>query len=128
MLNHFSVLFFIIGIGWVTCPPNLNLSPGQIQSHSSINNKPFVYMYGSYYDMTDIVAFHLQNKGDNAKLVWEKTTLGNDVSQMFSPLTNVTWPQKCSYQYSTNYNLFPFQAPSMIDGTWLTNFYLKGRS
>lgn len=80
LLNAF-ILFFIVGLGWILCPPKHQLSPGEIQSRNSLSNKPYVQMYGYYYDVSSLANTHIA-KGYVKQLVLEQTTFGQGLDDV----------------------------------------------
>lgn len=114
------ILFFIIGLGWVLCPPKFVLSAGQVGSFNSINSKPpLVYMYGTYYDMTSIINSHVNQNQVMTASAFEQTVLGQDVSQMFDK--QAIWTASggssvCQYKKPNQFDLF---SGKQIPTNWL---------
>jgi len=108
-----SILFFIVGLGWIICPKQQVLSPGEITSRNSVSNKPTVQMYGNYYVIDDLIKIS-QHSGIGVQQ-WENTILGRDVSQMFSkePFLGTYCPQ---FSVPSGFRLFPEEAAELVSG------------
>ncbi|KAI8802726.1 putative chitin synthase 6 [Cladochytrium replicatum] len=98
------VLFFIVGLGYILCPKEQVLSSGEISSRNTIS-KPYVYMYGTYYAVPDMVQNHITNYG-TSKALWEAQLLGSDISQMFPK--DAEFAKYCpDFAQPNIYQLFP---------------------
>ena len=87
------LLFYIIGLGRIICPPTSSISQGEIDAHNKVNNKPYVGLYGSYYKMGDIVNNHVNDNQYLNQDAMESTVLGQDVSPMFFKVDS--WSKYC---------------------------------
>lgn len=76
-----SLLFFIIGLGWVLCPPTRMLSMGQLAAYASLSN-PLVAIDGYYYNIAPILQSHIPNRIQAQAFM--ASVSGNDVSAMFA--------------------------------------------
>ncbi|KAH6588782.1 hypothetical protein BASA50_010488 [Batrachochytrium salamandrivorans] len=75
-----ALLFFIIGFGRLLCPKQQVLSTFELASKSSISD-PWVYANGRVYQISDILANHLNSYGiPNFQF---SSFLGGDVSSLF---------------------------------------------
>ena len=88
LLLNALVLFLIIGVSYLLCPPSKNLlSPGQISEYNALNDRTLVFMYGKYYYVSRQIEKHLSSTygapGQNTKEYYERNFLGRDVSQIF---------------------------------------------
>jgi chitin synthase len=86
-----SLLFLIIGTGWLICPASPQLSPGQISSYNSYDDSALVYMYGSYYSAFTIISDKTHQDQNNNPIFWQEEILGRDVSEMFPKKATVFW-------------------------------------
>ena len=85
LMNAF-VLFFIVGIGVILCPPQKQMSPGQVSGKYKLDENALVYMYGNYYSVYNIINDHATQKRyavDNSAGFWENNVLGKDSGIMF---------------------------------------------
>ncbi|KAJ3050400.1 hypothetical protein HK097_008635 [Rhizophlyctis rosea] len=140
-LMNAAILFWIIGLGWVLCPKKAELSPGEVSIRndpSGGRGKAYVYMYGNYYDIGDIMKDHMDNfRPNNIPAYWRDAVLGKDVSSMFPKDRYwskycVTFPSKPS-----SFSLFPDANQGLQDVNWavhgrqddldLLDGYVKGR-
>ncbi|KAJ3254350.1 hypothetical protein HK103_007232 [Boothiomyces macroporosus] len=84
-MNAF-VLFIIIGIGYIICPPNKDQSPGEISARNNADSRAAVFLFGGYYLINSIIANHDTNylpQAVAAVQYWESSVLGQDVTYMF---------------------------------------------
>ena len=86
------LLFIIIGLSMVLCPKSKNLSSFEIESRSSIR-KPLVQAYGNYYKIDKVFNDHVNEARWLSEKAFESTTLGRDVSAMFTKLD--FWEKYC---------------------------------
>ena len=82
-LMNASLLFLIIGTGWLICRPTPQLSPGQISSYNNYDNTALVYMYGVYYLAFPSISGKIHQDQQNNKEFWKTEILGRDASLMF---------------------------------------------
>lgn len=91
-LMNASLLFLIIGTGWLICPATPQLSPGQISSYTNYDNTALVYMYGSYYSIFEIITAQKHQDQQSNKEFWQAEVFGRDVSVMFpKDFNRQTW-------------------------------------
>jgi chitin synthase len=107
------ILFFILGLGLVLCPKTSQLSPGEISTFTSID-KGYVYMYGNYYDVSDIAKKHISlSYPTDSATYWESYVLGKDVSSMFSK--QQFWNVYCpTFPRPNLFRLFPETLPERL--------------
>ncbi|KAJ3089172.1 hypothetical protein HK102_007026 [Quaeritorhiza haematococci] len=109
------ILFFIAGLGWVICPRKPELSPNEVGGRNDPNRRPTVFMYGNYYQIDDVIRTHGQHGVTENQ--WRQTTLGQDVSQMFSK--EPFWSSYCpAYQKPGLFRLFVQDDRRFVDGSW----------
>ena len=89
-LSCACTLFFIIGFPRLICPRETVMSIYEVQMYNT-PDKPYIYAYGRYYDITTIYNDHI-GKGLSRKADMD-TILGTDVSAMFYPAMN--WDSAC---------------------------------
>ncbi|KAI9363452.1 chitin synthase-domain-containing protein [Zopfochytrium polystomum] len=121
LMNAF-VLFFIIGLGYVLCPPQKVLSPGQIQARNTADSNALVYMYGNYYKAYDKYTTHTSASAS----VWQNIVLGKDVSVMFDK--SAFWSTYCpTFAKPAGFVLFPTQNQDLLQaGTWYQHGLYSG--
>jgi chitin synthase len=92
-----TLLFFIIGIPRLVCPPTNLKSLYDVESMNKYDlgkghlDKAYVAAYGRYYEITDLVDEHINEIGaDDTRM---QRVLGRDVSQMFFPAMD--WDGSC---------------------------------
>lgn len=78
-----SLLFLIIGTGWLICPQTPQLSPGQISSYVNYDTSALVYMYGAYYSIFQVITSKKHQDQQSNKEFWQAEVFGRDVSVMF---------------------------------------------
>ncbi|KAI9011443.1 chitin synthase-domain-containing protein [Gaertneriomyces semiglobifer] len=80
-----ALLFFIIGLNWVICPPQRIRTLDEVQSMSSDKN-PWVAAHGKYYNIKDLMQFHLRSFGTGPAAIHDydlSAHYGQDVSNLF---------------------------------------------
>ncbi|KNC98261.1 uncharacterized protein SPPG_06659 [Spizellomyces punctatus DAOM BR117] len=95
MAMSLALLFFIIGLSWIVCPPQRIRTPDEIASMSS-NKSPYVSAYGRYYDVKDLMSSHLNSFGTGPAAIHDydlEPLYGNDVSNLF--FRTDQWDQYC---------------------------------
>lgn len=91
-LMNASLLFLIIGTGWLICPQTPQLSPGQISSYVNYDNSALVYMYGAYYSIFQLITSKKHQDQQSNKEFWQAEVFGRDVSVMFpKDFSAATW-------------------------------------
>ncbi|KAI9359285.1 chitin synthase-domain-containing protein [Zopfochytrium polystomum] len=122
LFMNLFVLFFIIGLGYVLCPPQKVLSPGQIQARNTADSNALVYMYGNYYKAYDKFSTHTSATA----AVWQNVVLGKDVSVMFDKST--FWSSYCpTFSKPAGFILFPTQNQDLLQaGTWYQHGLYSG--
>lgn len=106
-MNAF-VLFIIIGIGLLICPPNSDRSPGQVSSYTTTSN-PGVYMYGSYYMIPQVVSKHVSTymaQEYASTQYYTSYVLGQDVTYMF-PVQKWASQVGCTLSVPSGFRLRP---------------------
>jgi chitin synthase len=112
-IMNVMILFFIIGLGLILCPPTRDLSIADINSLNTDGPRAAVYMYGSVYFIHDILVKHnsdLLQQGLNQVAYWNSAVLGRDVSPMFDRSSSQrTWESFCSLPLSQipQYRTYP---------------------
>ncbi|KAI9101861.1 chitin synthase-domain-containing protein [Phlyctochytrium arcticum] len=94
-LMSLSLLFFIVGLSWIVCPPQRIRNPEEIMNMSS-SKKPIVGAYGKYYDISSLMESHLNSFGTGPAAIrdFELDSLyGKDVSNLFFRVDQ--WDQLC---------------------------------
>ncbi|KAI9327398.1 chitin synthase-domain-containing protein [Obelidium mucronatum] len=120
-LMNAAMLFFIIGIGLLVCPPKKEMSAGQISAKNKLGNNPMVYMYGTYYAAADKYNSHVA-LGAGSQGYWEAAVFGHDVSQMFDK--SQYWGTYCpAFPQPAGFVYFPNQEGALVSGKW----YQHGR-
>ncbi|KAI8904257.1 chitin synthase-domain-containing protein [Powellomyces hirtus] len=89
-----SILFFIVGLSWIVCPP------AKIKSQSEIRNlasSRYVSAYGKYYDVSELTTWHTRNFPQGSVGQIKEYDLaqyyGTDVSNLF--LRAADWERYC---------------------------------
>lgn len=90
-LMNASLLFLIIGTGWIICRPTPQLSPGQISGFNNYDNSALVYMYGTYYSAFPSISGKIHQDERNNKEFWKAEILGKDASLMFPKDFGQAW-------------------------------------
>lgn len=138
LFMNLFVLFIIIGIGYLICAPNSDMSPGQLSSLTS-GSKSAVFMFGNYYMIPDVVTKHVaqyMNAKDSNIQYFQTSVLGRDISYMFFPTQNLqSWAASvgCRLTIPTGFQL---RNQASVDIDWFVhsaanwnsaNGYKKGR-
>ncbi|KAJ3020179.1 hypothetical protein HKX48_001179 [Thoreauomyces humboldtii] len=87
-----TLLFFIVGLSWVVCPPQKVRSVSEITSAGS----PYVTGFGKYYDVSDLFASHLRDFPSGAGAIMDyqlNIYYGTDISNLF--LRSSDWNTYC---------------------------------
>lgn len=112
------MLFFIIGIGPLTCPNQNVYSAGEVSAYSSMSN-PLVIINGYYYYIPDIVQTHVMGGSYTiSATTFQSTVLGQDVSGMFYPTDS--FAENCpGFEKPTGWDNIPSrEAPGSANNIW----------
>ena len=90
-LMNASLLFLIIGTGWLICPATAQLSSGQVSSFTNYDDSALVYMYGSYYAAFGAISDKTHQDLNSNKDFWKSQVFGTDVSLLFPKDIRTYW-------------------------------------
>ncbi|KAJ1555209.1 hypothetical protein HK096_006999, partial [Nowakowskiella sp. JEL0078] len=101
------ILFFIVGVGLIICPKQKVLSSGELSAYNKAADS-YIFMYGNYYKIPEILTSHLSKYG-GTKGLWEAEILGQDASQMIPK--DSQWSYYCKkFDKPASFQLFPVQS------------------